>query len=425
MSPNRPLIFSFLILLGFSVLAAQEYPFLPEDIIETAEYPFSQPYVSNLQGELRNNLLRLSWIDSNYARGPVHIFQSEIPFEEIEGPFQGLSREVPYGTESYIFEVDNSGTYYYFVAASGEDGFRYDLLVPFENSIVVFVPESLDLRSMDLKSGEDQSPELTVFEDKANSRSAGIIAITVQAEDDGVIIDFQPYEGAGNLVLYRSLRPIRQTRDLLSAILIQGETTAPYIDYPVPGISYYYALIPEEDLIRGTIEIYPGLNATAEPTEIAAEPADAEDMRTMPLPYITLPVMEKAARTPALELSPEAMRALEGIPSVSKPAEPAKTGKIFPQDLEAIEGGEESLLRSIVQGPMALKTWEAAQDNLRNFLSLSRSIESEGRARFYLGQCLYFDRKPREALFEFLRARSVYPEETEEWIQACLKMMIE
>jgi TolA-binding protein len=56
-------------------------------------------------------------------------------------------------------------------------------------------------------------------------------------------------------------------------------------------------------------------------------------------------------------------------------------------------------------------------------LTLPRSSSAEGRARFYLGQAYYYSGKYREALFEFLLIRDVFPAEGSEWVQAALNAM--
>jgi TolA-binding protein len=55
---------------------------------------------------------------------------------------------------------------------------------------------------------------------------------------------------------------------------------------------------------------------------------------------------------------------------------------------------------------------------------LPRSSPAESRARFYLGQAYYYSGNYREALFEFLLIRDVFPAEGSEWVQATLAAMV-
>ncbi len=60
-----------------------------------------------------------------------------------------------------------------------------------------------------------------------------------------------------------------------------------------------------------------------------------------------------------------------------------------------------------MKGPFTGGTLPEAERQLRNFLSLNRRREVEARARFYLGQALYLQDRPREAFLEFLACEDV------------------
>jgi hypothetical protein len=255
--------------------------------------------------------------------------------------------------------------------------------------------------------------------------------IAASVEGDKVIITFRGGEGK-RPVLYRSVRPLKETGDLLNAVIVQPGVVSPFTDYPVPGILYYYAVIPEADITGGTLRIIPGLNATTQSVEAAPDRrADLREpgIRSLPLPQISLqtaaPGMNAFNETPPrAELSPEAAKALGNIPpGGGNSAEPLKKPRAFNQDLEPPSGGEEHILRSIVQGSFSRKEWEPARDELLRYLALPRSSLPEARARFYLGQCYYFTGAYRESLFEFLSIQSNYPAEAAEWIRSVLEKL--
>jgi hypothetical protein len=247
-----------------------------------------------------------------------------------------------------------------------------------------------------------------------------------------VIITFRGGEGK-RPILYRSVRPFKGTGDLLSAVIVQPDVRSPFTDYPMPGIPYYYALVPEEDITRGTLKIIPGVNATTQSAEVASgQRIGLRDMgpglRSLPLPQISLqtaaPGMNAFNETPPrTELSPEAAKVLGNIPSAGSMAEPLRNPRAFKEDLEVPAGGEEHILRSIVQGSFSRKEWETARDELLRYLALPRSSLPEARARFYLGQCYYFTGACRESLFEFLSIQPDYPAEAAEWIRSVLEML--
>jgi hypothetical protein len=413
----RKLAFLFLMgmIMGKGLFAQEETP-PPVDLDSQEQASFS-PFVTGLRGEIRNNLLRLSWQDSPDLKGSVFIYRSLSPFEGGIPLEEGRPIEIPYGVESYIDEIDSSGTYYYFIAASDEERNHYIGFL-LGNTISVEITESIGMP--EVRNPVPAEPEEAIH---------GISNLIARIDDNGVIISFR-YARTGNLILYRGTRPITRTADLLTAMIIRREAGPPFIDNPVPGIPYYYAIIPEEELVHGTAAIMPGVNATIYPIEAPIETSEETvGIRAVPLPLISLPsampetlVFEETPRHG--ELSGEAERALGNIPIHQRNRAVLKNSHIFPRDMEIAEG-EDYLLSSIIRGSFSAKEWNTAKDEILRFLSVSRGRSSEARARYYLGQCYYFSYAPREALFEFLQARPVYLNETAEWIQACLNMMVE
>jgi hypothetical protein len=286
------------------------------------------PFVSRLQGEIKNNLLRLSWIDSPSVRGPVFIYRSIVPVEEISPASRGRPVEVPYGAESYIDEIEGQGTLYYFVVASDEWGQKYELPIPFGNNIRIEVSEQGLAMFPPAQPPAPVRPQAPaqVPAPPPSAEETAVRGITASVEGDRVIITFRGGEEK-RPVLYRSVRPLKETRDLLNAVIVQPGVASPFTDYPVPGIPYYYAVIPEADITGGTLRIIPGLNATTQSAEVAAgrraglrEPG----IRALPLPQISLqtaaPGMNAFSETPPrTELSPEAAKAL-GNPPPQGPA---------------------------------------------------------------------------------------------------------
>ena len=418
-------------------MAALALPLAAQDI------PAQVLFVSHLQGEVKNNLVRLSWEDSPDARGPVYIYRSSLPLEG-DGPFLGTGPllgvrpiRVPYGVQYYVDEIESGAAIYYFVVASDETGRTFDVRMvpgnyisvqPLAGSIASAVPETTRATAAP-RAGAGTTTEIP----------RGISSLEAAAEGDKVIISFAAgpeNSGVNNAVLYRSVQPINATADLLGAVIIQTHVRSPAADYPVPGIPYYYAVVDGEDLIRGTVAIVPGQNATAAPIRAAASggqgiDSSGRDMRVMPLPEISIQAVVPGINAypgpsaPA-ELSPLAARVLGNIPARPLPAPSLKEPRIFTRDTEAPRtGGEDYTLALIVKGSFSAKNWEAARDELVRFLALPRSSEAQARARFYLGQCSYFLRRPGEGLFEFLAAGDRYPVEAAEWIQASLDMMTE
>ena len=379
------------------------------------------PFVSELQGEVRNGLIRLSWLDSPDIKGPVYIYRSGQPFEGSDSLQENGTQpvEVPYGIQSHVDEIETGGTIYFFAVASDEGGRTYEIPIASTNTIRVQLSETSPIPAS--IGAERTTPE------KVPGLPAGISAIEAAAQSDRVIITFN--EGSvKNIALYRSIRPINQTQDLLGAVILQTKISSPFTDFPVPGIPYYYAAVAENDLVQGTVEIIPGINATKTPVEVSAVSGGPErDLRAIPLPQMSTqavaPGMNAYSERPPVELSPMAASALGNIPARSEgPA--LKKPRVFARDLETPSGiGEDYILSSLVSGSFSDKDWETAREELSNFLALPRSPETRARARFYLGQSYYFLRQPREGLFEFLSIQNRFPTEAAEWIQASLDML--
>jgi hypothetical protein len=392
---------------------------------EAAGTPVFAPFVSRISAEVRNNLIRLSWTDSKDIRGPVYVYRSGTPFTG--APPAARPVEVPYGVQSYIDEAE-PGTWYYFIAASDEGGRQYTVLIPFNNTVSVVLENS--------GPGIPQERFEEPAEILAGPGETGISSLRAALREDGVLISYQTPGIEKNAVLYRSVSPIRRTRDLLGAVIVQSGIVSPFVDYPVPGIPYYYAVILEDDLRAGRTAVFPGYNATVDPVQVPEGeyriglPQVREEIRSMPLPLITVTTAVPENTSPEIggptELSAEAARALSDLRGKTPKGPGAeKSPRAFDQDLERPAGGEEYTLRSIVQGPFRGRDWEASREALTRYLALPRSGAAEARARYYLGQAYYFSGKPREALFEFLSAQSHYPGEAAEWIQATLAKLTE
>jgi hypothetical protein len=388
-------------------------PFIPGQ----EEQPVFAPFVSMLEAEIKNNLIRLSWKDTEDIRGPVYVYRSETSFSGRASVSLPVPAEVPYGTGSYLDEADKSGVLYYFVVASDEWGRKYTLSIPYTNMISVSIaPENVPGYYQPAPRAED--PVLPGAGPAAPGSSApagapvGIGAVSASVEGDRVIINFSGADRSKNLLLYRSVSPIRRPEDLLSALIIQQKRGAPFIDYPVPGIPYYYAVIYEEDLGSPLLVIRPGHNATAGAAAVPQK-AGQPDSRDIPLPRVNLSGGAAVPDTPGPNTTASPGRRIgEG----GKP-EPV----VFPEDLSGnpLEG-EEYQLHTIVRGYFSIRDWDKSEEELRRFLALPRKIPLRARAHFYLGQVYYFQGKSREALFAFLNAQESYPSETAPWIRAVL-----
>jgi len=380
---------------------------------EAADGIFS-PFVSQLTAEIRNNLVRLSWVDSRNIQGPVYIYRSVQPIDN--SALADLKPIViPWGIQNYVDETEGDALYYYYAAASDINGQRYDIIIPYTNTVAAGLSASpwMNAAEYSARQGSSYQPE-------------DVSGLNAFADGERVIITFSAGEYFKNPVLYRHTQPIRRVQDLLSASIIQSGGSSPVIDYPAPGFSYYYAIFIDDDISKGTINIQPGKNATINPIEIAGRTVQTQpEIRAMPLPAMSIQKTNAETNYSQL-LNPASVRtpmAEENIQMPSAVVPPEKRPRVFARDLETPAGGEESILRIIVQGPITQREWLNARDQLVQYLSLPRSPITEARARFYLGQAYYFTAMYREALVEFLFVKDRYPNEAAEWLEAVLTVL--
>ena len=367
------------------------------------------PFVSQLEGELRNNLIRLSWKDSPDIRGPVFVYRSELPFQALS--VLPVPTEIPYGRCSYLDEADQPGVLYYFVVASDEWGRKYAISIPFTNMVDISVgPENVPGYVEYAEASSGQASSLN----QAFSTGTGIGGINTKIEENRVIISFSGADRVKNLILYRSLNPIRRQEDLLSALIIRQKISSPVIDYPLPGITYYYALVYEEEISAGLFSVRPGSNITGAVQIVSA----VSGSRELPLPQLNLSFFPSENITPGPEAS--------AFSPERRTTKAARTEPdIFSEDFETGEvRGEDYQFKTIVQGYFSLKQWENAEEELRRFLDLPRTKHNQAKARFYLGQAYYFQERHRDALFEFLQAQDEFPQESNIWIQAVLSELV-
>jgi hypothetical protein len=377
------------------------------------------PHVTQIHVESRNNLIRLTWVDSPDARGPVFIFRSARPFV---GSIPANIRPIiiRYGQQYHVDDTDDMGNVHYVIIASDVSGQRFDLILPRVNST-----------SVNFVAADEGEEPAVIVAPPVITLTQGISNIRAARDGERIIITYDISGPRRNAILYRSMQPVRRSHDLFNAVVVQSGITSPFIDFPVSGISWYYAVIFEDEIASGNIGINPGVNATTISVAITADRGIQErSLRPMPLPILTLrntmPDSLFITDVPEqVSLSTESANILRNIQMPSRKPNLLKDPRIFVIDMEAPLGGEESVLFQILMEYFIKFEWESARIGLQNYLSLPRSRDVEARARFYLGQTLYYTGNFREALMEFLTFRTSNPLEANRWISAVLSAMVQ
>ena len=259
--------------------------------------------------------------------------------------------ELPYTQTSYRDTPETPGPWYYAVLSVDENGTNYDFFLPASNSMLVPV------------LAESKAPELPVT-------ISGFDTVT---RNDAVIATWNSSRSGKNLVVYRSTRPFTGTDSLVSAILVATipDDGTPFVDYPVPGVPCYYAVIDEPSLRSGSPVFVPGENTNRIPVEISAQFSRIQrgvvpPLRSMPLPWLN---PGNQPRRQALTFSKKTERLVANIVSLSrKTVHTERSTVCVYHGLEHRFGRESLALRTILEKTFSPETGMRRLRNCKSFL---------------------------------------------------------
>jgi hypothetical protein len=402
------------------------------------------PFVSGLRADVNGRQVRLSWTDSESVKGPVYIYRSVQPYQNNSVNINQTA-EVAYGLQTYTDNLPSDGKWYYFVAASDQTARKYDLVIPFNNTIEVVADIRNENYTQAFSRSQQGIPEPyqrpygnTSPSTPYYSQLDGIIqppargsitGITAAANGTGIEIRFHAADSSKNAVLYRNIKPMRNFSDLITSTVVALNIRSPYMDYTTPGVPYYYAVIYEDDIKTGQGEIFPGSNATFIPAEISPNQRPAvSGSNTSNSAYTG----NSAGSTGGVYATPNQN------PNAVNPQAPYQTypyqtnetltirdPRVFNRDMQTSGDPDDQRLALIIQGPFMWRNWPAARESLTEFIIDTSNSDAAERARFYLAQCWYFIGDIRMALSTFLKLQQIYPEETAIWIKASLNKLAE
>jgi len=399
MKPSKFIFIMFLSIFSLVFLVAQD-----QTTQTQANESVFAPFVSRIRVGVKDSNIVLLWDDSVDLKGICKIYRSmkEINAENLKDA--KMIAEVAYGIQSYTDTEASNGDYYYCILMKDTSDKIYEVFIPFKNKTVNAVSAKVKVQ------------------EKIVSQITGISSAI---KGDGIIIRFTSSISGKNIVLYRSTLPISESKNLLEASSagvfknINGEI----IDYPVPGIDYYYALIDENSLIEGTIQIVKGQNSTTAPISIplgamqnGLGKSSAMNQHSIPLPYLSVTTSLSSGQTiygdafsPPTErtLKAETKKALEKLfiryPE-GEAREPAFV--VLPQEFSNSGSGEAYTLRLIVNETILKANYEQGIIQLEKFLSLRRANDTQARSEYYLGICYAKTNDYKKAFWSFLLSES-------------------
>lgn len=405
-------------------------PLFPQD----AEGAVFAPYPSRIRVGVRGREIVMSWEDSPDVSAGYAIYRhAQFPDSSNFADAQLLGYSDS-GARGFTYAPSDAKPYYYFVLgrvpADSEAGgpTEYRLFIPLRN---------IPMEPIAMPAAE--TPDAAVAAPAPADKKPRLSGILSRTDGDAIVVSIDAYGEIGRLVIYRGTSPLTASASLLDAAIaaIVAQDSGPYRDYPVPGVEYYYAIVPEKDLVSGRVSLEAGMNATVAPVSIPAGafrvglPSSGATSRSMPLPYLVLTRGFQDARPVGVDdptprtrtLSAEAEKSIAALMSSfgSKTHSARPQITIFPEDLQSGGGGEEYALRSIVSGYFAKGAYAEAARQFTLYLSLPRSDVNASRARFYRGQAQAMAGLYREAFFDLLQAQESYYIETSSWMDYILE----
>ena len=433
---RRNILVAAALLLASLGLSGQSAPVPKESAVLPPPAPEERifaPFPLRIRIGTRPDGVLLTWEEAADPTAGYSVFRSDSPIDRGSFPAAERLKDLPEGSLEYLDVPPDSRGYYYAVLGRTDQGGVYEVFIPLKNvsiAPVSYVPPAAPAPEPDPKPVEP-APEPPP-------------AVRASSERDGIRVVWEPVRPGRRVVLYRSPSPIRSLSDLLTASWVASAEESPegILDFPVPGIGYFYALVDDEGLRTGSPELAVGLNVTAESVSVPAGrfriglPDIPYASRSLPLPYLSLtrgveagsqslPGNLPVPSPSASPLRPETQKAVSRLGGNGKnlPSSPPEL-RILPEDLESSAvGGEEYTLRTIVRDRLARKDWKGASDELARYLSLNRSPSAAARARFYRGQALAYSGQYREAFFEFLLAQDTLYGPANLWIDWLLDRM--
>ena len=413
----------------------------------------SVPFVSRLRATAGESSVQLSWRAVQGFAGSYRIYRHTKEIDGTSFPAAVQIGTVGAGVSAYEDFPPAPGAYYYAVLM--DDGKLSLLFVPFRNKTSAPVQVA------------GTAPE--------REKATSITGLAAEVVGDAVRLSFQSSRAGRDLLLFRSLQPMRSGADLSSSPFSLKAGSNRYDDYPIPGLDYYYALVDAGLFKLGQAEIAAGQNSTLQPARVpldagrvglppaaveeisspeaaparrpgtaqaevparvpapsARQPASAPAseqiamaaLRPAPLPYLDL---DSARGLPspllpaAQPLGPVARHAVDAVLREAPPlAAPRLRAAVLPEDQGTGAGPEGAGLGVLVAEQLLTGNLVEAEKRLQAFLAVPRTETVAARARLYLGQVYYLQGKPERAVLELLLARPLYYAAVQPWLENCL-----
>ncbi|MGC9312681.1 MAG: hypothetical protein ACP5IA_08295 [Sediminispirochaetaceae bacterium] len=386
------------------------------------------PFVSSLSASTEQNRVTLTWKKAPAELYGYSIYRSNTPFST--ATFSNAVRvgAVSEAETSFTDTPPDTRGYYYAVLGRDEDGSLYPLFIPYRNILMQPVSVSTTL-----------TPDQIVTQ---------VTNLRAYAEENSIELSFSSSRPNRPVIVYRSTSPINESSDLIpaTAVTTLGSNENSFVDFPLPGVPYYYAVFDAGATKSGQYTFIPGENTLQEPVEIGLRgtsaflPRGDESKRITPLPFLLLnsgilsgnQISRDLNYTRVTqELDDETLSVWQSIDSRlafsgqdTSAFSPVLLGIDTSRDLT----GEDYQLSLIVASSFSTTEpdtvdWGMIEKQLASFMSVRHSAKATDRGHFYLGQVYYYQGKYSQSFFEFLMARDSYFVETQPWIDRLFELL--
>lgn len=393
---------------------------LPSFAQDEPVIPF--PFVSRLTTEVSASQVKLSWKDPPGFPGQLVVFRSteELTAQNI-GQATVIGR-VQTGVQYFIDTPPDDKGYFYAVLLKDPDGTIHSVLIPFRNKTLAAV-----------------SARAPASEEQAAARITNIKAVPA-AGGDGVEVTFTASNPERDLLIFRSTSPIAVPEDLLSstsATQLDPGTTR-FVVPALPGVDYWIAVMDAGMYKLGQAPLVRGENTTPDPLQVPLASGrislapPAAPRRPQPLPSLEITYGVRSGRplgaSGAPDIAPErkvsaatekAIAALLAEAPGPPPLSPQRA--VLPADATPSLDRDAGVLQGIVNGPFLGGDLDRSEKALLGFLSLHHEAQLQARAHFYLGQAYFLDKRPRDALLEFIQSEDGYYHDAQAWEDACFQ----
>lgn len=358
----------------------------------------------------------MTWQDSLDLQGENYlIYRNNEPITESTFKDSVLLAEIDEGIMIFTDRPPGFGDFYYAIIC--RDSQRvYPIFLPYRNS---------SAKAVNVAAREFQE------------ENAGLVKnIQTRILDGRISVGFISDQSERRYGIYRSTSPIKDLLELNRSNLLRvlEPGIRQYQDTPIPGISYYYAVV-DYELYQNSDKnlLYDGnwtpSSISLPLTEYMGSSYRRTDLRRAPLPEIRLERF--FAELPEVDFQ---------IPS-EKEIDPMLTEKInlflnleeaSDQVMEpvilAFERGDrtipqENKLKDIIENDFSAKKWAEAEDALLLLLQDNGGREFNMRINFYRGQCNFFLKNYEEAYMDFSLSARAYPRESRIWQEKILNYL--